>query len=209
MAHLTLDRRGSTCCSFGASGCDDPYVSPPSADVSVRVAWAADALAIAEIQVACWQATYDGLLPPDVLAGLPLDAFTEHWEESIAKPKEARQRVLVALEQAAVRGFTTTAPSTDGDADPGRDAEVGELVIAATSRGAGHGSRLLHAAVDTMRSDRFTRATTWVTSTHDDVRRFLADQGWAPDGAFRELDLNGDGATIVKQVRLHTDLTGG
>ena len=184
-------------------------MTPPTADASVRVAWAADALDIAEIQVAFWQAMYDGLLPPDVLAGLPLDAFTEHWQRSIAKPREARQRVLVALERATVRGFTTTAPSTDGDADPGRDAEVGEIVIAASCRGAGHGSRLLHAAVDTMRSDRFTRATTWVTSTNDDLRRFLAQQGWAPDGAFRELDLNGDGATVVKQVRLHTDLTRG
>ena len=31
--------------------------------------------------------------------------------------------------------------------------------------------------------------------------------GWAPDGAHRELDLHGDGAATVKQVRLHTDLS--
>ena len=58
-----------------------------------------------------------------------------------------------------------------------------------------------------MRSDRFSRALTWVASTNDDLRGFLVGQGWAPDGAFRELDLEGDGAVTVKQVRLHTDLT--
>jgi hypothetical protein len=34
----------------------------------------------------------------------------------------------------------------------------------------------------------------------------VADAGWAPDGAHRELDLRGDGAVRVKQVRLHTAL---
>ncbi len=181
-------------------------MSQPTADVSVRVAWRADAAAIAVVQVACWRDAYAGLLPASVLVALPVDEFTTHWERSIATPKEARQRVLVALDRAAVRGFTTTAPSTDADSDPGRVAEVGELVVDPAARGAGHGSRLLHAAVDTMRSDRFSRATTWVTSTNDDVRRFLTEQGWSPDGAFRELDLEGDGTVTVNQVRLHTDL---
>ena len=70
----------------------------------------------------------------------------------------------------------------------------------------GHGSRLLHAAVDTLRADRFRRATTWVLSTDDVRRRFLTDSGWASDGAARELDLSGDGTVRVKQVRLHTDI---
>jgi ribosomal protein S18 acetylase RimI-like enzyme len=182
-------------------------MNAPTADVSVRVAWGADASAIAAVQVAAWQATYDAVLPPHLLAELPVDEFTAHWAASIARPKEARQRVLVALERVSVRGFTTTAPSTDQDADPSRDAELGELVVDPTARGLGHGSRLLHAAVDTMRSDRFSRALTWVASTNDALRGFLVGQGWAADGAFRELDLEGDGAVTVKQLRLHTDLT--
>ncbi len=181
-------------------------MNQPSADVSVRLAWRADAAAIAAVQVAAWRATYDAVLPADVLDALPVDEFAAHWERSIATPKEARQRVLVALERASVRGFTTTSPSTDEDADPGRDGELGELVVDPAARGAGHGSRLLHAAVDTMTSDMFVRATTWVASTNDALRDFLGSQGWAPDRAFRELDLKGDGTTTVKQVRLHTSL---
>lgn len=181
-------------------------MSPPTADVSVRVAWRADAPAIAGLQVVAWRAGYDAVLPSDVLDALPLDLFTSQWETSIATPKEARQRVLVALERASVRGFTTTAPSTDTDADPGRDAELGEIVVDPTARGAGHGSRLLHAAVDTMLADKFERATTWLAASNDQLRGFLASQGWAADGAHRELDLEGDGAVTLKQVRLHTRL---
>ncbi len=170
------------------------------------MAWRADAAAVAGLQVAHWREVYDALLPTEVLAALPVEEFAAHWERSIATPKEARQRVLVALERVTVRGFTTTAPSTDADADPGQVAEVGELVVHPSAYRRGHGSRLLHAAVDTLRSDKFTRATTWVTSTNDAVRRFLTDQGWSPDGAYRELDLDGDGVVTVNQIRLHTDI---
>ena len=44
----------------------------------------------------------------------------------------------------------------------------------------------------------------WVNAGDDDLRGFLAEAGWAPDGAHRELDLRGDGEVTVKQIRLHT-----
>jgi GNAT superfamily N-acetyltransferase len=185
----------------------EPSRSPPTADVSVRIAWADDALAIGTLQVAAWRERYSDLLPADLLASLHPDEFAEIWTQSISRHRDARQRVLVALERNVVRGFATTTPSTDPDADPVSDAEVAELEVASNARGRGHGSRLLHAAVDTMRADNFSRATMWLNSDDDAMRRFLDASGWAPDGAHRELDLRGDGAILVKQVRLHTDLS--
>ncbi len=175
-------------------------------DVSVRVAWADDAEAIAGVQVRAWQRAYADVLPDDLLSSLPVEGFAAQWLVSIARPREARQRVLVALERARVRGFAATAPATDADADPSRDAEVAEFVVDPAATGAGHGSRLLHAAVDTLRSDGFSRATVWLNAGDDVLRAFLTSQGWAPDGAHRELDLDGNGTVLVKQVRLHTDL---
>lgn len=185
----------------------DPGGAGPSADLSVRVAWADDAEAMGRVQVEAWRVAYADVLPADVLAGLAADQFAVRWRESIARPREARQRVLVALERATVRGFAATSPSADGDANPADDGEVAELLVAPGHRHRGHGSRLLHAVADTLRSDKFVRATIWLTSTDDDMRGFLVDQGWAPDGAHRDLDLYGDGSVVVKQVRLHTDLT--
>jgi GNAT superfamily N-acetyltransferase len=82
-----------------------------------------------------------------------------------------------------------------------------ELTIDPRERGKGHGSRLLQAAVDTMQADRFSRAVLWAVASDEDLRRFLTDAGWAPDTAHRELDLEGDGTTLVKQVRLHTGIS--
>jgi ribosomal protein S18 acetylase RimI-like enzyme len=184
-------------------------MTSPAADVSVRVGWADDALAIAEVQVAAWRQEYAGLLPDDLVASLDVGQFAAAWQEGLTRPADARNRVLVALERQSVRGFAVTGPSTDPDSDAVADGEIGELVVDPAHTRAGHGSRLLQACVDTMQADRFVRATIWV-NTADDVRRgFLASAGWEPDGAHRELDLRGDGAVRVKQVRLHADIRTG
>ncbi len=175
-------------------------------DVSVRVAWADDAAAIARVQVAAWQEEYAGVLPDVVRASFDPERFAEVWHQSLARPQDARNRVLVALERQDVRGFAVTAPSPDPDSDPVADGEIAEFVVHPSHQRAGHGSRLLQACVDTLRADRFTRATMWLNAADDVRRAFVTDTGWAADGAHRELDLDGDGRVRIKQVRLHTDL---
>lgn len=185
----------------------------PSADVSVRVAWTEDAAAVAALQLRAWPRMYDGVLPPEAFPTGPeaLAAATAAWEQSLARPGDARRRVLVALERNRVVGFAMTGPATDPDCDPVAHGELAEVVLDPDEHGRGHGSRLLQAAVDTLRADRFERAVSWVLSTDDALRGFLDGAGWAPDGAHRELELDGagvgpDSAVRVKQVRLHTDL---
>lgn len=181
-------------------------MNKPTADVSVRVAWSADAEGIAQSQVRAWREGYASVVAPEILAALDADEFAEKWAASLDKPGDARNRVLVALERAAIRGFAVTAPCTDPDADPVADAEIPEFVVDPDFRRQGHGSRLLQACTDTMRADRFTRAVWWVATTADDLREFVTATGWAPDGAHRELDVSGDGSMTVRQVRLHTSL---
>ena len=178
----------------------------PTADVSVRVGWAAAAPGLAAVQVRAWQREYAGLLPDDVLASLDATAFADAWHTSLNSPRDARNRVLVALERNTVRGFAVTGPTGDPDGDPVADGEISELTVDPGQTRHGHGSRLVQACADTLRADRFRTALVWL-NTEDDVRRaFLTAAGWAPDGAHRELDLHGDGTVRVKQVRLHTDL---
>lgn len=177
-----------------------------TADTSVRVAWRADADAIATLQAEAWRGRYADVLPPELLAQIVPDLFAEKWAASLDKPGDARNRVLVALEHSDVRGFAVTSPSPDEDADPVADGEVSELTVSPAYRRTGHGSRLLQAAADTLRADRFTRATMWLDARDDALRAFVASTGWEPDGAHREVDPVGDGSVRLKQVRLHTTL---
>lgn len=178
----------------------------------MRVAHPSEAGRIAAVQVAVWRRDFDGVLPDDVLAALPAEQFESMWRSAIRQPGEARSRVLVALGPAkaegadsneTVVGFAAIGLSDDPDADTGADGLIHEFAIEPTYRNAGHGSRLMHAVIDTMRSDGMTRATIWLNTNADDVRAFFTQAGWAPDGAHRELDLHGDGSVRVKQVRLH------
>jgi len=182
-------------------------MSSPTADVSVRIAWSDDAAAIAELQVRTWREMYADLVPADALPD-DVSAAAATWRESLSKPRDARNRVLVALERNRVVGFAITSPASDPDSDPIVDAELSDVTIDPAERGKGHGSRLLQAAADTLVADRFQRALLWSMAGDDALRKFLTEAGWAADGAHRELDLDGSGTTLVKQVRLHTALTG-
>jgi GNAT superfamily N-acetyltransferase len=180
-------------------------VSTPSADVSVRMAWADDAEAIAAIQARAWASSYAGLLPA---AGELREAdFAQVWRDALVSPADARHRALVALERNRVTGFAITTPASDPDCDPVTDGELMEFTIDASERGRGHGSRLLQAVADTMVADGFTRAVSWLVAGDDELRTFLNEAGWAADTAHRTLDLDGTGATQVRQVRLHTALS--
>lgn len=177
----------------------------PTADVSVRVAWSDDAGAVAAVQVAAWPRLYADVLPAGAMPTDP-GPIAEQWRAALAKPTDARNRVLIALERNRVVGFALTSPADDPDCDPIVVGELSEITLHPDERGKGHGSRLLQAAVDTLVADRFTRAVTWVVAGDDATRTWLTEAGWAPDSAHRELDLDGTGSTTVKQVRLHTTI---
>lgn len=180
-------------------------MSAPQADVSVRVAWSDDAEAIAAVQVRTWPDMYRTLVPAEALPSDPAP-LAEQWRALLARPGDARNRVLVALERNRVVGFVITGPATDPDCDQVSDGEMSEMTVQPDERGKGHGSRLLQAAVDTLVADRFSRAVVWTIASDDAYRGFLTSAGWGADGAHRELDLDGSGSTRVKQVRLHTSV---
>ncbi len=181
-------------------------MSRPQADRSVRVAWADDAPAIGALQARAWRDSYAPVLPASLLERIDESAFAERWRTAVTRPPTAAHRVLVALERNTVVGFAATAPSEDPDARP-TDGEILALHVDPDWLGAGHGSRLLSAAVDTLRADGFTRARLWQVVGDDALRSFLEPAGWAPDGAHRSLDLTGDGTATLRQVRLHTELS--
>src|SRR6478735_9004044 len=100
-------------------------MSSPTADVSVRVAWSDDAPAIAALQLRTWRVAYVDLLPADAVPD-DVDAATGAWRTSLAKPGDARNRVLVALERNRVTGFAICSPADDPDCDPVADGELAE-----------------------------------------------------------------------------------
>jgi ribosomal protein S18 acetylase RimI-like enzyme len=206
--------------------------SPPSPGAGgfVRPARAGDADALTRVQVASWGCRLAAVVPAELLAELTGEEasaiWRDRWREAISNPPTSRHRVLVAVSDAAasppvappppaapppaarsaareVVGLVSAGPATDADRWPGTDAEIYEFRVQPDLTGQGHGSRLLQAAADTLVSDGFRTASTWVLQADLDVRRFLESAGWAADGARGELEVG----VSVPVVRLHTRLS--
>ena len=176
----------------------------------MRPAREADAASLARVQVASWRCGYAGIVPDALLAELTGNEaetmWRNRWREAITNPPTSRHRVLVAVEQDPPRemvGFVSAGPATDADRWPGTDGELYELRVAPELTGHGHGSRLLHAAADTLAHDGFRTMAMWVLTADSALRRFLESAGWAADGARGELDVG----VSVPVVRLHTAIS--
>ena len=185
-------------------------MSPEGTGGFVRPARAGDSDSLVRVQVASWRCLFAGIVPSDLLAELTgdsaRDVWLDRWREAIANPPTSRHRVLVAVSDTPSRevaGFVSTGPATDADRWPGTDGELYELRVAPERTGQGHGSRLLHAAADTLAEDGFHTVSIWALAADSALRRFLESSGWAADGAQGELDVG----TSVPVVRLHTRIS--
>ncbi len=165
----------------------------------VRPARPEDVGEIARIQLATWRIAYERLMPRHVLSQISEDFLRQRWSEAVTSPPDPRHRVLVAIEQSQqdyVVGFMASAPS-DGVAS------IIELLVEPRWGRRGHGSRLLAASVELWRADGFTTAQAWTFEQDAAMTKFLTSAGWAPDGSYRELDVDD---MLVPQISWHVSL---
>jgi L-amino acid N-acyltransferase YncA len=148
-----------------------------------------DERAIAAVQLGAWREAYADSLGEGALAMLDEAAVVERWRAAIAAPPSRTFHVLVALTGPRLVGFVSVAPvpapANATDQTPG--GIVLALEVAPAEQRSGHGSRLLAAAVDTLRSDGADQVITWVADGDEARIRFLSGAGLSPDGAVREL----------------------
>jgi ribosomal protein S18 acetylase RimI-like enzyme len=175
--------------------------SAGSADVSVRPARTSDAAAIAEVQLETWRSGYAQILPAGALEAIS-DADAEaHWRDAVLAPPSPTHAVFVALHAGRLVGLAAVGPSEDEDATEQR-AEILELIVGPGFQQAGHGSRLLAAAVDRLEQRGIQSLVTWRFAADEPALAFFRSAGWAEDGSRRTLDMG----EPVEQIRLHTEV---
>jgi ribosomal protein S18 acetylase RimI-like enzyme len=155
-----------------------------TADVSVRPAVAGDESAVTEVQVASWRGA--GVLGEGVIASLDVPAMRARWASAITSPPGPGFAVFVALDGPDVVGFAAVSPG-----------QVLSLEVLPEAQRAGHGSRLLAAAVDRLRADGSETVTTWALDDDPARAAFLESSGLGRDGRSRTL------ATGVREVVEH------
>lgn len=176
----------------------------PVADASVRTARPSDAPAVGLVQAWVWQTEYADLLAPEVVEALTGPRFAAVWRRSLEQPPTPRHRLLVACAGPQVVGYVALGPVEDEPGlDPDRTGVILDGGVHPQGRRTGHGSRLLNAAVDTLRAgnDDLEAVATWVLADAEATRAFLAGAGFEPDGAWRDRVVDEDGRT-AREVRL-------
>jgi GNAT superfamily N-acetyltransferase len=159
----------------------------------LRLATSRDALDIADIQIAAWQAAFLPLLP-DGFEIPPREQFLMMGQRALSEP--GVERTVAASPR--VLGFLSHGPSRDEDA-PREVGEVRALFVHPEAWRHGVGAALLVNALERLRDDGFRDATLWSFRDNDRANAFYERQGFEPDGATQAREVFG--GTVEVRLR--------
>ncbi len=166
--------------------------------MTLRVATAADAAAVARIHVESWKVAYRGIMPDDVIARTDLAYRTPFWTERIAN----REWPVFVIEEAGeVVAFCQMIPSPDSDDDPKTVGHITSIHVLPHLRGRGHGRALLDQAFAEFRRRAFSEVTLWVLEGNASARRFYEGLGFKQDGGRKNYP-----GTEVPEVRYRIEI---
>ena len=164
--------------------------------VVLRRAEPEDALAIATVHVASWQAGYRGIFDDDFLdALLPEDRAARY---DLGHDDDARPQTTVALHDGEIVGFATIGPSHDEDLTGA--GELMALYVDPARWGEGIGNVLLDDATTQLRSQGYSLGSLWVLTDNDRAEQLYQRAGWHRDGVIRDETPWGVIATVQRLV---------
>ncbi|HET6671874.1 MAG TPA: GNAT family N-acetyltransferase [Agromyces sp.] len=157
--------------------------------IVLRTATRDDRDAIVTVFLACWRQSYAGILPESAITAMTDERASALWSRVLA---EAAGAVLVAERDGTVLGVTRFA-----------DAVVHSLYVSPDAQGLGVGTRLLDAAVESLRAGGARSVALWVFAANAPSIAFYEARGWQPDGQTRTQDEFGE-----LELRLRRDAGG-
>ena len=172
--------------------------------ITITPAQIGDAEAIAAVHVASWEATYRGLVPAAVLAGMTLERRTAQWCARLASVDGDRFIRVARRLDGEIVGVVQAGPArTVGDF---ADSELDVLYVLDRYHGSGVGRRLMAAAIEQARSQGARTLGLWVVVGNARARAFYEKAG----AVFAAERTDGDGAERMVEHGLRIDLaTGG
>ncbi len=145
----------------------------------IRKAEPSDAIGIARVHVASWQAAYRGFFPDDFLDNLSVGNRETFWKEAIMLGKSG---LLVYEKEGAVLGFASFGESRDEDAVEGQTCELYAIYFDPEQWGSGYGAELIEGVLSMLKVQGFSEVTLWVLKDNRRAIRFYRKMGFVPDG---------------------------
>lgn len=142
----------------------------------IRKALPEDAAALAQVQVDAWRATYHGILPESLLAGLSVESSAAAFTESLAAPRP-RWAMWALDTRGSLAGFAVAGPCRDRDTE-GTTGEIHAIYLVRGAWSQGLGAALMARALEGLREAGFREAVLWVMERNARGRRFYERSGW-------------------------------
>lgn len=139
--------------------------------VTLRTATPADLDAIVQVFLGCWRTSYASVLPSELVESMTDGRARAMWQRALTSTDGV---TIVAEVDGHVRGVTRHS----------RDC-VHSLYVDPAAQGQRLGTRLLDAAVASMRAGGATRLRLWVFADNAPSIAFYRSRGWLPDGTTR------------------------
>jgi GNAT superfamily N-acetyltransferase len=143
----------------------------------LRRALAADAAAIAGVDVRAWCHAYGSFLDEQRLAERTTEMREQRWRDVLAAD-DSETWLLEA--GGRIAGFATIGPGRDEDAGAATG-EIYALYVDPPAQGAGAGTRLLDGAERRLAQLGSEQATLWTFSDNGLARAFYERHGWGLD----------------------------
>jgi len=143
--------------------------------IHIRPANAADAPAIARVNVDSWRSTYAGIVAEDFLATLSYERSTKKWANYLADPETASNLYVAETDHDEIIGFVSAGPERDGD--PDYHGEVYAIYLLQEAQGQGTGRELIQTAMRGLRERGFTSMLLWVLKDNLPSRKFYEAVG--------------------------------
>lgn len=144
---------------------------------SLRDAQAGDAERLAVLHVECWKEAYDGLLDPQILAGLSVGDRTASWTRQI-KTLPPSSRILLVEAAGDLIGFGAIGAQRNKPlAKQGYDGEINALYLRTQWQGFGLGGRLFKALTASLIEHSFRNASLWVLADNHSAVGFYRHLG--------------------------------
>jgi len=150
---------------------------------------------MARVHVRCWQETYRGLMPDEVLDDPGFPAARERmWTAALTDERYRENRAAVAVRDDELIGIAMSGPPEDVTAPWTRQLDL--LYVYAADHGTGAGQALLEAVIDPTES-----AVLWVADPNPRAQAFYRKHGFAADGISQF-------AHGVREIRMVRDAPG-
>jgi GNAT superfamily N-acetyltransferase len=172
----------------------------------VRAAEGRDVIALAEVYVASWRASYRGIVPDAILDGLSTVAQTARWQKMLAGTSKSGARAFVIEDadpdgERAIRGFAVTGPVRgERPADAPACGEIWAIYFEPEAWRRGLGRAIVAAAERDLRARGFPETVVWVLAKNARARSFFEGTGWRSTG---EMRANPMGGTVLEEIRFH------